>query len=456
MSKIQVRRFALLAGGTVVVITVVVGTVLLLWRGPWLIDGEYLSRKDLRSGSAALVTGFRTSVVQLAAVLGASVALIYTAFTYRLTRRGQVTDRFTKALERLGSDEPYVRIGGVLALEQIIQDAHDQASHATQVLASFLRRRAPQRTDQVRDISNARWVPNRLQVQVSSPRRSDPISRKTQITASRRAARNGTSIAGTAPASPPTYPEDDVQQALRALTGAACRRHTDSSVPINLSLLHLTHAELGNADLTSIHFWGTNLTNANLENAKCPGVKLGAADLKNANLRKADLRKAILRSADLTNADLSHAQAEECDFFNSILRDARLCHSLLRGAKLGADLPGADLTGSDLTRASLSLADLTNANLIGAKLQEADLQGAVLKGAYLNEADLLTARVTADQIISARPTNSTRLPSAIAQNPAVVSRIAEVEEEMESIFGSRDVASSSRLTSILHEARRYL
>ncbi|WP_167458968.1 MULTISPECIES: hypothetical protein [Streptomyces] len=55
-----------------------------------------------------------------------------------MSRRGQVTDRFTKALERLGSEARYVRIGGVLALEQIVQGAPEQATHAAQVLGHFV------------------------------------------------------------------------------------------------------------------------------------------------------------------------------------------------------------------------------------------------------------------------------------------------------------------------------
>lgn len=54
------------------------------------------------------MTGLRTAVVAFAAALGAGIALLYTARTYRLTRRGQITDRFTKALERLGSAQTYV------------------------------------------------------------------------------------------------------------------------------------------------------------------------------------------------------------------------------------------------------------------------------------------------------------------------------------------------------------
>jgi hypothetical protein len=33
--------------------------------------------------------------------------------TYRLTQQGQITDRYTKAIEQLGSDKLDVRLGGI-------------------------------------------------------------------------------------------------------------------------------------------------------------------------------------------------------------------------------------------------------------------------------------------------------------------------------------------------------
>ncbi|MEV7076629.1 hypothetical protein [Streptomyces sp. NPDC093990] len=101
----------------------------MIWKGPYAIDSGHLDEGELKKGSAALVTGMRTAVVAFTAALGAGIALLYTARTYRLTRRGQITDRFTEALERLGSPEIYVRIGGILALEQIVQDCPRTSSH---------------------------------------------------------------------------------------------------------------------------------------------------------------------------------------------------------------------------------------------------------------------------------------------------------------------------------------
>jgi len=35
--------------------------------------------------------------------------------TYRLTQQGQLTDRYTRAIEQLGSDKQDVRLGGIYA-----------------------------------------------------------------------------------------------------------------------------------------------------------------------------------------------------------------------------------------------------------------------------------------------------------------------------------------------------
>jgi len=43
--------------------------------------------------------------------------------TLELSEQGQVTDRYTKAIEQLGSDKLDVRIGGIYALERVARDS---------------------------------------------------------------------------------------------------------------------------------------------------------------------------------------------------------------------------------------------------------------------------------------------------------------------------------------------
>ncbi|WP_159001524.1 pentapeptide repeat-containing protein [Streptomyces sp. SBT349] len=250
---------------------------------------------------AAAMGQLRLAVVQLAALLGAGVALLVTVFTYRLSRRGQVTDRFIKALERLGSEELYVRLGGVLALEQIMQDAPDQAPHAAAVLEAFVCERAPRR-------------------------------------------RGGASLPGSPPPLP-EHPATDIQLALSALTRPKNRRH--STATILLDGLHLAGAGANFSDLTHMQ----------------------------------------LSRADLTRAQFTWSDLTDVRFFDADLTDA-----LLNGARLN----GARLNG---------------ANLTGAQLGGADLRGAI--------------GLSVEQVVSARPTLSTKLPPEVAADPAVVRRLLE-------------------------------
>ncbi|MFD0271889.1 pentapeptide repeat-containing protein [Streptomyces sp. NPDC127106] len=234
----RVRRRAVIALIAVGSLLLSAGLPWMLWRGPYVIDAEYLDRAEWAKGSAALVTGLRTAVVAFAAALGAGIALLHTARSYRLTRRGQITDRFTKALERLDSDEIYVRIGGILALEQIVRDAPEQAAtDAARVLGHFIRRRAPG------------------------------------------AARSQDSDDVAGPDSPdcggqlPDEPEADVQAALTALTRAESRTHVDPREGLDLHGLHLAGADLAHADLTHANLIGTTLTEVDLCEADLPHVR---------------------------------------------------------------------------------------------------------------------------------------------------------------------------------------
>ncbi|WP_406486443.1 pentapeptide repeat-containing protein [Streptomyces sp. NBC_01563] len=304
-----------------------VGLPWLIWRGPYVLDAKYIDRKALGEGSAALVTGLRTALVAVVAALGAGIALLYTARTYRLTRRGQITDRFTKALERLGSSEIYIRIGGILALEQIVQDAPEQAAtDAAAVLGHFVRHRAPK-----------------------ARRQDDPD-----------------------PGHLPEELEADVQAALTALTRAESRTHVDPRQQLDLSGLHLVGARLKAADLTYVDLRGADLT----------GAYLTGATLTEATLIRATLTKATLFEATLTEADLAYATLTGANLRRANLTKAYLVGATLTGAKLGK----ATLTGADLEKATLRKAALPEAMLTGADLNGADLSGAILTTADLSGA----------------------------------------------------------------------
>jgi hypothetical protein len=104
-----------------------VGIVLLVWRVPPALYAYVPDPKDRAAAEAST----RTGLIAGLAGLGALGSLAIATRTYRLTQQGQITDRYTKAIEQLGSDKLDVRLGGIYALERIAADS--QRDHPTLV-----------------------------------------------------------------------------------------------------------------------------------------------------------------------------------------------------------------------------------------------------------------------------------------------------------------------------------
>ncbi|WP_179892490.1 hypothetical protein [Streptomyces sp. rh34] len=56
-----------------------------------------------------------------------------------LAKEGQTTGRYTAAVGNLGEDKMDVRLGGVYALQRIMQDSHRDQPTITNVLATYIR-----------------------------------------------------------------------------------------------------------------------------------------------------------------------------------------------------------------------------------------------------------------------------------------------------------------------------
>src|SRR5215218_5855243 len=61
----------------------------------------------------------------------------------RVAEQGHITDRFTKAVEQLGSDKLEVRLGGIYALERVARDSRRDHGPIMETLTAFVRENAP-------------------------------------------------------------------------------------------------------------------------------------------------------------------------------------------------------------------------------------------------------------------------------------------------------------------------
>jgi hypothetical protein len=335
-----------IGGIAAVVLVVAVAWVLFVPAADWL------ARHDVGSAKGAPLQPARDAargrLLTLGAGLFAAGALVFTARNFTLSRRtvelsrrtvelsrrtvevteqGRVTDRYTKAIEQLGSDKLDVRIGGIYALERVAHGSARDHPTVMEVLTAF-----------VREHSREPW-----------PRPAD---------------------AAPAAAARERVTRPDVQAAVTVIG----RRNARHDIP-GRRRIDLTGADLTGADLTGALLPDADLTGADLTRADLTGAHLDRARLTYAHLTDALLPDADLTDADLTRARLTYAHLTGADLTGANLSRATLTRADLTGATLdradltGADLIGADLTGADLTGADLSRADLTGADLTGALME---------------------------------------------------------------------------------------
>jgi hypothetical protein len=67
----------------------------------------------------------------------------------RLTREGQLTDRFTRAIEQLASDDVAIRVGGIYALGRVAEESAADRVAIADILTAYVRKQAPWRLSRV-------------------------------------------------------------------------------------------------------------------------------------------------------------------------------------------------------------------------------------------------------------------------------------------------------------------
>lgn len=294
-------------------VLVVTGAALWLLFGPLVTvlggpDLDVLAPKERLDATGAI----RSQVAAAVGYVVAAGTLAYTIRKFALDRDKQYTDRFTKAVEQLGSTDVAVRAGGIRALERLLHECgRGEARERDRILRTvtgYLRARRLT-TNESRDTSAGR------------PRWIEP---------------------------------DDITAAIATLRDRGAPKGRDildlrgmDVGPINLSSIDLRQADLSGAQLD-----GVDITGAALARARLIGTSLVGADLSGAVLDHVDgaglvLVNCIARSTDLRSCDLAGATITDADLSDARLDDAVLVRTDLRGA----DLRGATgLTEAQLQR----------------------------------------------------------------------------------------------------------
>jgi uncharacterized protein YjbI with pentapeptide repeats len=306
----------------VLVATAVTGPLLLtlyvlpsLWVGP---IGKDLSRVDrlkaINDVRSTLVAALGGGLVFTGALIGA----FFTARTIHVNREGQITDRFTRAIDQLGNKNLDVRLGGIYALERIAQESSTDHGSIMEVLTAYLR-------------EHAHWEPQEV--------RSPEVM--------------------------PLRLRADFQAIATVLGRRPGERREREDRPL---------------DLREVDLRAVDLADAHLERANLAGIHLEGADLRGAHLEEADLGDAYLKGAILQHAHLDEGYLEGAHLEGAYLgyawlRGAILANAYLDSANLyAAHLEDARLWGACLRGAELRTAHLDRAGFEGAHLEQADLR----------------------------------------------------------------------------------
>ena len=237
----------------------------------WILPEFLLPSANQISPADEKLIGIQNQYRQIIAqIIGGAVVLygIYSTLVrieeveknLEIAQEGQITDRFTKAIEQLGHENSEIKIGSIYALERISIDSPRDYWSVIEVLSAFIRR-----------TSNL-----------------DTISKEDKINKDI-----------------PPQRSIEIQTALNVLT----RRNRDELEAeedrhLNLSLSNLRNAYLGKSNLSRANFWQSDLSyaylgKANLQNAYMGKATLQMADLNNVNLDNVNFKEADLRNAKI-------------------------------------------------------------------------------------------------------------------------------------------------------------
>ena len=307
-------------------------------------------------------------------IVGGAVVLSGAYFTWQrleLTQEGQVTDRFTKAIEQLGSEHLEIRLGGIYALERIARDSFRDHWAVMEVLTAYVRENAQANNKESKtSLAQAYLEPtNTNQAESEKPKPATDIQAILTVIGRRKAEHRH---------------QEPQRLDLRGtdLCGA------------DLSEAHLARADLSGAHLEEAVLWGAHLEGVSLSDAHLEGADLSGAHLEGADLSGAHLEGAFPIDTHLEQANLKDAHLEEAFLDTAHLEKANLSHAHLEGAVLtGAHLEeaflwGIYLEGANLYQAHLEEANISEAHLEGANLRGAHLERATISDAHLEGADL--------------------------------------------------------------------
>lgn len=210
----------------------------------------------------------------------------------KAAEEGQITERFTQAIQQLGNEKIEIRIGGIYTLERIAQNSPQDHWTVMETLSAFIRENAP-------------FQPSNEESNTNNQNSESEQSK----------------------------PRTDIQAAFTVI-GRRNHKQDPPSKCINLSYSNLQGSDCSNSYLNNAIFFGSNLEQTNFEKAKLKGANFGNACLNKATLGNTELQEAHFGYAELHTANFAGSNLQGAFFGQAQLKDTIFRDAELQGAEL--------------------------------------------------------------------------------------------------------------------------
>lgn len=288
---------------------ILVAVILLILLPPWQVHSFEINNA---TSNATLENQYLMTLAQILGGVAVAVGIYFAWKNFRIaqenlkvSQEGQITERFTRAINQLENPKVEIRVDGIYALERILEEYDEDYWSIMEILTAYIRQHSLQDSENInpgiyKGIRNV----NEQYGQILE------IKHRYQVTS-------------------------DIKAILNIIRR---RKYTLSQEkPYGLDLrstylreAHLEEAHLENANFTNTFLLSSHLKKAHLADAIFAGANLIDADLREADLKKACFENAFLDHADFEGADLTGAIKLEIDQLFKV--------KTLRGATLDDDL----------------------------------------------------------------------------------------------------------------------
>ena len=115
----------------------------LIWLPYWRVSQFGINNA---TENATLENQYRATLAQILGGVAIGISLYYAWQRNNIAQEGQITERFTRAIDQLGNPNLEIRLGGIYALERISNESKKDYWPIMEILTAYIRKNSNSKT----------------------------------------------------------------------------------------------------------------------------------------------------------------------------------------------------------------------------------------------------------------------------------------------------------------------